>query len=206
MTTENDGATLVRQIVTRSPVFVLLKGDVEKPFCRFSKQLVHLLLSFGISFHGFNVLSVREQHLYREFKEYAQFPTFPQLYVAGALVGGLDICQELLETGELLAVRFLSWSHSGHTLVTTRSWRRGPRRVGTRYRWWQWWNMGSRRTNSQMYMLTLKTLGATLTYACVCVCSDAVGGNGGKNCDNGNGTSNDDGTVLLGYQCACGCQ
>jgi len=58
-------------------------------------------------YSGFNVLTVKDKPLYSKFKEYSNFTTFPQVFVNGNIVGGVDICKELLETGELQTVRCL---------------------------------------------------------------------------------------------------
>ena len=63
-------------------------------------------MKHGVQFSGFNVWSIQKTSLYENIKTYAQFPTFPQLYVNGELIGGVDICRELFESGELQTVRF----------------------------------------------------------------------------------------------------
>lgn len=59
----------------------------------------------GVRFAGFNVWSIQNTRLYENIKSVAQFATFPQLYVMGELIGGVDVCRELFENGELQTVQ-----------------------------------------------------------------------------------------------------
>ncbi|KAG2393139.1 hypothetical protein C9374_009716 [Naegleria lovaniensis] len=97
----------VEAILGATPIVLLIKGDAERPFCKFSKRIVSLLISRGISFSSFDVKSLdqtddKQKALYMGFKKYGNFPTFPQLYVNKELVGGLDVCTSLDDENELI--------------------------------------------------------------------------------------------------------
>ncbi|KAF0980678.1 hypothetical protein FDP41_013161 [Naegleria fowleri] len=97
----------VEEILGATAIVLLIKGDAERPFCKFSKKIVSLLISRGISFSSFDVKSLdqsdeKQKALYMGFKKYGNFPTFPQLYVNKELVGGLDVCTTLDEENELI--------------------------------------------------------------------------------------------------------
>jgi monothiol glutaredoxin len=83
----------------KEPVVLYMKGTAKEPQCGFSARAVQILNSLGIKFKTVNVLE--DEDLRDAVKKYADWPTFPQLYVRGELVGGCDILKELYETGEL---------------------------------------------------------------------------------------------------------
>jgi len=89
----------LRTLTTSSPVMVFMKGSAEEPRCGFSRQLVGILNSATVTYNTFDILT--DEEVRQELKRFADFPTFPQLWVKGELVGGLDIVKELLEGGEL---------------------------------------------------------------------------------------------------------
>ncbi len=64
-------------------------------------------MKHGVNFSGFNVWSIQKTDLYENIKTMAQFPTFPQLYIRGELIGGVDVCRELFESGELQIVQII---------------------------------------------------------------------------------------------------
>jgi monothiol glutaredoxin len=77
-----------------------MKGTPVFPQCGFSAAVVGVLSHLGITFRGVNVL---EDDAVREgIKEFANWPTIPQLYVKGEFIGGCDIIREMYETGELI--------------------------------------------------------------------------------------------------------
>lgn len=92
----------IAALVHAAPVMVFIKGSPEEPKCKFSRQLLGLLKEEGVSFGSFDVLS--SEAVRQGLKEYGNWPTFPQLYVNGQLVGGVDIAQEMKESGELATV------------------------------------------------------------------------------------------------------
>ncbi len=83
-------------------IILYMKGSPEAPQCGFSAQTVQCLMSCGEQFAYVGVLSNPEIRSY--LPEYANWPTFPQLWVGGELVGGCDIVTEMHEAGELQAL------------------------------------------------------------------------------------------------------
>ncbi len=89
----------IGEAVRSNPVLLFMKGSPEAPQCGFSAQVVQILSGYGVPYATADVLSfpdVREG-----IKEFANWPTIPQLYVNGEFVGGCDIIIEMHEAGEL---------------------------------------------------------------------------------------------------------
>ncbi len=86
-------------IVRSHPVVLFMKGTPEFPMCGFSQRAVAILQKYDVPFHAVNVLV--DPELREAVKEYANWPTYPQLYVNGELVGGCDIMVEMDASGEL---------------------------------------------------------------------------------------------------------
>jgi Grx4 family monothiol glutaredoxin len=76
-------------LVSATPVMLFMKGTPSAPQCGFSRQVVALLRAHGIRYGFFNILA--DDEVRQGLKTFADWPTFPQLWVAGELVGGLDI-------------------------------------------------------------------------------------------------------------------
>ncbi len=90
----------IRQQVTANPVVLYMKGTPQVPQCGFSALAVQVLNACGVQdFSTVNVLA--EADVRQGIKEYANWPTVPQLYVNGEFVGGSDIMREMYESGEL---------------------------------------------------------------------------------------------------------
>jgi monothiol glutaredoxin len=85
--------------LSQSRVVLFMKGSKHFPQCGFSAQVVQILKQKGADFKDVNILADAE--LRQGLKEYSKWPTFPQLYVGGKLVGGCDIVTSLNESGEL---------------------------------------------------------------------------------------------------------
>lgn len=83
----------------KNKIMLYMKGSPEAPQCGFSAQAVAILKEHDVPFHSFNILN--DESIRQGLKEYANWPTFPQLYVNGELVGGCDIMMELHQSGEL---------------------------------------------------------------------------------------------------------
>ena len=81
------------------PVLLYMKGTAMFPQCGFSAAAVQALSETGVTFKDINVLA--DPGLREGLKEYSNWPTFPQLYVKGELIGGCDIVREMAATGEL---------------------------------------------------------------------------------------------------------
>lgn len=77
------------ELVKAAPVMLFMKGTPSAPQCGFSRQLVALLRENGVKYGFFNILA--DDEVRQGLKEFADWPTFPQLWVGGELVGGLDI-------------------------------------------------------------------------------------------------------------------
>ncbi|MEZ4473228.1 MAG: Grx4 family monothiol glutaredoxin [bacterium] len=89
----------IHKMVTSYPVMLFMKGTPDEPRCGFSATVAQILTFQGARFASFDVLAdpaVREG-----IKEYGNWPTIPQLYINGELVGGADIVRQMFESGEL---------------------------------------------------------------------------------------------------------
>jgi monothiol glutaredoxin len=89
----------IKQDLGSSDVVLYMKGTPVFPQCGFSAAVVQVLSHVGVPFKGINILE--EPSLRQGLKEFSNWPTFPQLYVKGELVGGCDIVREMYESGEL---------------------------------------------------------------------------------------------------------
>ena len=90
----------IRQQVTGNPVVLYMKGTPQMPQCGFSQLAVQVLNACGVQqFHSVDVLADAE--IRQGIKQYANWPTIPQLYVNGEFVGGSDILREMYQSGEL---------------------------------------------------------------------------------------------------------
>ncbi|KAK4697616.1 monothiol glutaredoxin, partial [Lecanoromycetidae sp. Uapishka_2] len=86
------------ELVKAAPVMLFMKGTPSTPQCGFSRQLVGLLREKGVRYGFFNILA--DEEVRQGLKDWSDWPTFPQLYLKGELVGGLDIVKEELENDE----------------------------------------------------------------------------------------------------------
>ena len=89
----------LRALINRAPVMLFMKGTPDAPQCGFSNRIVALLRTTGVPFETFDILS--DESVRQGLKVYSNWPTFPQLYAAGELLGGLDIAIEMNASGEL---------------------------------------------------------------------------------------------------------
>lgn len=89
----------IKQQVETHPVIIYMKGTPQLPQCGFSSRTVEALKTLEIQFAYVNVLS--DPEIFQNLPRYADWPTFPQVYVAGELIGGCDITLEMHESGEL---------------------------------------------------------------------------------------------------------
>lgn len=89
----------IQKMVTDYPVMLFMKGTPEAPRCGFSATVAQILSYEEARYASFDVLS--DPDIRQGIKAYAQWPTIPQLYVKGELVGGSDIIKQLFEKGEL---------------------------------------------------------------------------------------------------------
>jgi len=90
----------IRETVTQNPVVLFMKGTPTFPQCGFSSAAAQILKQCGVkSYVAVNVLA--DDEVRQGIKEYANWPTIPQLYVKGEFVGGSDIMKEMFQSGEL---------------------------------------------------------------------------------------------------------
>jgi monothiol glutaredoxin len=87
------------QEAVAQPVVLFMKGTPDFPQCGFSAQSVQVLRAVGADFVHVNILEDSEMR--QALKQYSNWPTFPQLYVNGELLGGSDILLEMYRSGEL---------------------------------------------------------------------------------------------------------
>lgn len=103
MTTNNTELNArINSMIQSAPIFLFLKGTPDMPQCGFSANVVRILKQHNASFDSFNILSditIREG-----VKAFSNWPTYPQLYVKGELIGGNDIVTELQNSGELESI------------------------------------------------------------------------------------------------------
>ena len=91
----------IRETVTTHPVVLFMKGTAQFPQCGFSGRAIQILKASGVTkLVTVNVLE--DEEVRQGIKEYANWPTIPQLYVNGEFLGGSDIVAEMHESGELL--------------------------------------------------------------------------------------------------------
>lgn len=86
-------------LIRRDTVMLFMKGEPSAPKCGFSRQAVELLQEHGVPFGSFNILS--DESVRQGLKKHSNWPTYPQIYVSGELIGGLDILKEVAEEGSL---------------------------------------------------------------------------------------------------------
>jgi len=96
---ENPVFDQIRSDISGKDVVLYMKGTPVFPQCGFSAAVVQVLSHLGIKFKGINVLE--DPEIRNGIKEFANWPTIPQLYVKGEFVGGCDIVREMYQTGEL---------------------------------------------------------------------------------------------------------
>lgn len=89
----------IDQAVKSHPIVVFLKGTPQLPSCGYSSRTAQMLQACDVEFEHVNVLA--DPEIFENLPRYANWPTFPQLYVNGELVGGHDIAMELYQKGEL---------------------------------------------------------------------------------------------------------
>lgn len=89
----------IKEQIEQNPIIIYMKGSPEQPQCGFSAQSTQMLMACGEKFAYIDILANPE--IRATLPEYSDWPTFPQLFVEGELVGGCDILTEMYENGEL---------------------------------------------------------------------------------------------------------
>lgn len=92
----------IKEQIENNEILLYMKGTPQQPQCGFSARTVQALMACGERFAYINILDNPE--IRENLKVYSNWPTFPQLYVKGELVGGCDIVTEMYESGELKKV------------------------------------------------------------------------------------------------------
>ena len=90
----------IRKQLAENPIILYMKGTPDEPSCGFSKKAAECLKSTGIDFAYVNVLA--SPFIMERLPSVSNFPTFPQLFINGEIIGGSDIVEDMLNGGELL--------------------------------------------------------------------------------------------------------
>jgi monothiol glutaredoxin len=89
----------IRETIAQNPVVLFMKGTKTMPQCGFSSRVAGILNYMGVEFADVNVLA--DADIRQGIKDFSDWPTIPQLYVAGEFIGGCDIVTEMTLSGEL---------------------------------------------------------------------------------------------------------
>ena len=89
----------IKEQVEGNPVVIYMKGTPQFPMCGFSSRAAEALASTGVEFGYINV--IQDPEIFENLHRYADWPTFPQIYISGELIGGCDITVELAQRGDL---------------------------------------------------------------------------------------------------------
>lgn len=90
--------TRLENLINQAPVVLFMKGSPQEPRCGFSRQTIEILKNENCPFSYYDILSDNEVR--EGLKKFSNWPTYPQLYMKGELIGGLDIIKEMVESGE----------------------------------------------------------------------------------------------------------
>lgn len=96
---DNELKSKIEGLINQGPIVLFMKGNKNQPMCGFSAQVVNILNKHKMDFASYDILG--DWDIREGLKEYSHWPTFPQLYVNGELIGGCDIVMELDRKGEL---------------------------------------------------------------------------------------------------------
>lgn len=97
---ESDLNTRLKSLTSRHKLMLFIKGTPQSPRCGFTRQLLEIVSQQGIEdFDYFDIL--QDEEVRQGLKTYSEWPTYPQIYVKGELLGGLDILKELVQSGQL---------------------------------------------------------------------------------------------------------
>ncbi len=90
----------IKQIVESNPVVLFMEGSAQFPQCGFSGRAIQILQACGVT-NPYTVNVLQDEDIRQGIKEYANWPTIPQLYIKGEFIGGSDIMTEMYQSGEL---------------------------------------------------------------------------------------------------------
>lgn len=91
--------TRISNLINSAPIMLFMKGTADMPQCGFSANVCKILNHLGVSYGTYNILA--DMDIREGVKQFSNWPTYPQLYVKGQLLGGNDIVTEMLNSGEL---------------------------------------------------------------------------------------------------------
>ncbi|KAL5967478.1 Glutaredoxin-3 [Taenia solium] len=91
----------LKALINKAPIMLFMKGTPEEARCGFSRKMLEILHKHNVKFDSFNVLG--DEAVREGLKVYSDWPTYPQLYAHGELIGGVDIVTQLAESNELLS-------------------------------------------------------------------------------------------------------
>lgn len=89
----------IKAMLATHPIVLFMKGTPEFPMCGFSSRAAQALTEAGAAFHAVNVLA--DPQIRAALPHFSNWPTFPQLFIQGELIGGCDIIEDLNSSGEL---------------------------------------------------------------------------------------------------------
>ncbi len=92
----------IKNLINSSEIFLFMKGNPQMPQCGFSANVIGILNAMNVKYNTFDILT--DMDIRQGVKVFSNWPTYPQLYVKGNLVGGNDIIMEMYEAGELAEV------------------------------------------------------------------------------------------------------
>merc|ERR1712098_397912 len=95
---KEDLETKLKRLINANKCMLFMKGHPNEPKCGFSRQTVALLAGIDAQYGTFDIL--KDDEVRQGLKTFSNWPTYPQFYVNGSLLGGLDIIKELIEEGE----------------------------------------------------------------------------------------------------------
>ena len=92
----------IKDDIENNPIILYMKGTKEMPMCGFSNSVVQALNHYGVDYKDINILE--DSNIRVKLSEHSGWPTIPQLFVKGELIGGADITIELHQNGQLLDI------------------------------------------------------------------------------------------------------
>ncbi|KAI6189988.1 Thioredoxin and Glutaredoxin domain containing protein [Aphelenchoides bicaudatus] len=98
---KKDLNTRLKELINKARVTLFMKGNPEVPKCGFSRQIVQMLTELNVDFWTFDILS--DEEVRQGLKVYSDWPTYPQVYLDGELLGGLDVIREEIKDPEFVA-------------------------------------------------------------------------------------------------------
>lgn len=94
-----DKTEMIQNTIDSNDVVLFIKGTKQVPMCGFSAAVVQIFNHLGVNYKDVNILA--DEDLRQQLKTFSDWPTFPQIYVKGELIGGCDIAKEMFSNGEL---------------------------------------------------------------------------------------------------------